>query len=356
MNDKKKEWNDGTLDGIILKIMKSGVSLRASDIRKFLTKYNIKISDKTVSAHIRNLQEFGQTTELFNISSERNGADTEDDDFDLSTKAHIYYTFRSPLSDAQCKMLFDSFARIKGVSNNHRTDIIKFMTCFKSEKYIKDMNSLKDFDDNSCANEELVRNIQSILIALDKSKALKFYYNDYDEHKKLTPRRNNDGNIRSYIVKPLKIAVHLGRYYLICQHLNHDNISNIRIDRMTSVRINKSDIKFPDILENNLSNLQKHLSEHAYMFSGKVINADIVIPISFVNDVIDWFGHSVVIYKCDARHYKISVKADETSLIYWALQYSTTAVVVAPESLVIKISEHLRQASENYNKILLKDN
>ena len=124
---------------------------------------------------------------------------------------------------------------------------------------------------------------------------------------------------------------------------------------MTSVFVNRSNITFPDIPENNLSNLQKHISEHTYMFSDKVINADIVIPISFLNDVIDWFGNSVVIYKYDKQHYRISVKVDETSLIYWALQYSTVAVVIAPESIVVKISEHLQQAANNYNNILMKN-
>ena len=356
ISHSKKEWNDGTLDGIILKILKSHGKLRATDIRKALVQHNIQISDKTVTSHIRNLQEFGQTTGLFSIMTKRKESDTENNDLDLSTKTHIYYTFKSPLSDGQCKMLFDSFARIKGVSNEHRSDIIKFMSCFKNEQSVKAMNTMNDFEDNCCANEELVQNIQKIVLALNNSKALKFNYNDYNEQKKLTPRKDRDGNVRSYIVRPLKIAVHLGRYYLVCQHLNHNNISNIRIDRMTSVIVLKSKITFPDISENNFSNLQKHLSEHIYMFSGKVVNADIVIPKNFLNDIIDWFGNSVVIYKYDSQHYKVSVKVDEISLIYWALQYSAHAVVIAPKSLVIKISEHLKQATNNYNNILMKDN
>ena len=352
----KKEWNDGTLDGIILKILKSNNKLRATDIRKALIRHDIQISDKTVTSHIRNLQEFGQTKGLFSIITKRKESDTENNDSDLVTKTHIYYTFKSPLSDGQCKMLFDSFSRIKGISNEHRSDIIKFMACFKNEQAVKSMNHINDFEDDCGANEELVQNIQKIVFALNNSKAIKFYYNDYNEQKKLTPRKDKDGNIRSYIVRPLKITVHLGRYYLVCQHLNHNNISNIRIDRMTSVFINRSNITFPDIPENDLCSLRKHIPEHTYMFSDKVVNADIVIPKSFLNDVIDRFGNSAVIYKYDSQHYKISVKVDETSLIYWALQYSTIAVVIAPESLVIKISEHLQQAVNNYNNILMKDN
>ena len=357
----KKEWNDGMLDGIILKILKStnkksNNKFRATDIRKALASHNIQISDKTVTSHIRNLQEFGQTTGLFSITAQRNESDTENTDSDLSTKTHIYYTFKSPLSDGHCKMLFDSFARIKGISNTHRSDIIKFMTAFKNEQTIKTMNSMNDFDDDRCANEALVQNVQRILLALNSSKALRFNYNDYNEQKKLFPRRDKDGNPKTYIVRPIKIAVHLGRYYLICQHRNHDNISNIRIDRMTSVMVIKSNITFPDISENGMSNLQKHISEHTYMFSDKVVNADIVISKNFLNDIIDWFGNSVVIYKYDTQHYKVSVKVDEASLIYWALQYSTVAVVISPESLVIKISEHLQQAANNYNNILMKDN
>lgn len=352
----KKEWNDGMLDGMILKILKSHNKLRATDIRKALASYAIQISDKTVTSHIRNLQEFGNTTNLFYIESKRNEFDIDNNDSDLSTKTHIYYTFKSPLSDGQCKMLFDSFSRIKGVSNTHRADIIKFMNSFKNEQSIKTINHLNDFDDDCCANEALVQNVQRIVLAMNSSKALRFNYNDYNEQKELVPRKDNDGNSKTYIVRPIKIAVHLGRYYLICQHRNRDNISNIRIDRMTSVIVLKSKITFPDISENNFSNLQKHLSEHIYMFSGKVVNADIVIPKNFLNDIIDWFGNSVVIYKYDSQHYKVSVKVDEISLIYWALQYSAHAVVIAPKSLVIKISEHLKQATNNYNNILMKDN
>ena len=138
MNDKtnkkishsKKEWNDGMLDGIILKILKSHNKLRATDIRKALVSHDIQISDKTVTSHIRNLQEFGQTTGLFSILEKRNESCNENTDSDISTKTHIYYTFKSPLSDGHCKMLFDSFSRIKGVSNTHRADIIKFMNRF----------------------------------------------------------------------------------------------------------------------------------------------------------------------------------------------------------------------------------
>ena len=342
----EKNWTDAELDGYILDILRGNKSVKVSDIkaRTQNTRFN-NVSPAAIRRHIDNLQQFGELTGFFTISKS-----TEKD---ISSKKQISYTYESALTKSEFRLLFEAFSRIKGVSKKKRDKIINFINNLTPKDFISSLDYINRFREDTEENENLFKHLAIISKAIKNKTAVRFRYNDYHSDKKQYPRKNSDGQDKLYVAYPIKTVVSLGRYYLICRHLNHDNNSHIRIDRMNRV------VEAMDIPKNDnsslLPDLPKHLAEHIYMFAGETISAEFIIPEKLLNDVFDWFGKEVLIRPFDKGRFKVSVRVNEKAMLYWALQYCESVIVTSPPKLVMAITDRLKTAEITYYEVLSKE-
>ena len=141
-----------------------------------------------------------------------------------------------------------------------------------------------------------------------------------------------------------------GRYYLICNKDNYDNVANYRIDRMTSVEMLDTPSKPRSQvagLEEGLK-LEKYLYQHVHMFSGEPEKAEFIIPKSFVSVVIDFFGSHVSFFEREDGSISCNIEVSREALRHWAGQFADIVKVVSPPELVEEIRRDIRKAAENY--------
>lgn len=69
-----------------------------------------------------------------------------------------------------------------------------------------------------------------------------------------------------------------------------------------------------------------------------------------MNGLIDWLGKDFRIRKTDTNgQMEVTLICNETSMFYWALQYSLSVEIVEPISLRKRISEAETEMNKKYN-------
>ena len=90
---------------------------------------------------------------------------------------------------------------------------------FKNNVYVK--NSRKTI------NKQFFLNIEMILEAIQKNRAISFHYMKYNHSKELIKRRD-----KRYSIHPFHIVYANENFYLICLNDHYDELSHYRIDKM----------------------------------------------------------------------------------------------------------------------------
>ena len=167
---------------------------------------------------------------------------------------------------------------------------------------------------------------------------------------KLQPQLNEDGSEKRQVINPYQMVASDGRYYLICNKDNYDNVANYRIDRIMSVKILKTPVKPKNQvtgLENGLK-LQEYVYQHVNMFAGEPEMVEFEIPKKNVSLVIDFFGKHASFFDKGDGTVSCHIKTSREAMKHWAAQFATMVKVISPESLVEEIREEIRAAAENY--------
>lgn len=153
-------------------------------------------------------------------------------------------------------------------------------------------------------------------------------------------------------MNPYQIVANNGRFYLICNYDNHDNVANIRIDRLTNVTMldeKAKPMKAVPELANGLD-LPKHMAEHIYMFHGKSSPIKLTTTVDKMNDLVDWFGTDFRIIKQEDDKITVRINCNEEAMRFWALQYGPYVEVLEPVSLRNTIKADVKAMAEKYSK------
>ena len=186
--------------------------------------------------------------------------------------------------------------------------------------------------------------IAAIDTAISKGKKIAFTYLQYGIDFRLHPKRS-----MKYVVSPYQMFSHRGRYYLVGNCPEYDNISHFRLDRITDVEIlkeNRKPMKAVKGLENGL-NISEYIAEHVYMYTGDSIHVKLRTNENLMDALVDSFGTGFrVSYGEDDDNIIASLKCNPDAFFYWAMQYGQNIEVLEPESM----RDRIRQASLEIHK------
>lgn len=216
----------------------------------------------------------------------------------------------------------------------------------------------------------LKNNLQVIRKAIEADKGagikIAFYFNGYDENKKLKARVDADGNRLRYVANPYYIIMYNGKPYLICAVEPHDNVSIYRIDLMSEItteikpshvqdgvmisekRRPKSEIKGLPI-DWNSKEASGFQTEHLYMYYGKPESISLKIDKDRYTLLHDYFGDRYqFVEHIDDTWDCVEVKCVPDAMISWAMQCSDFVEVLQPKSLRQRIQEKCKSLAERY--------
>ncbi len=308
--------------------------------------YNMTAERKAIKRNLMNLIDFGYEinySESVRMVKGKNGQTEEN--YILSD----FYLERD-FTNSELRLLIDSLLFSKHIPYSQCKELVEKLSGLSNQYFKSRIKYISTLPDNSPQNKQLFYNIDVIDEAIAKHRQIEFNYNRYGTDKKMHPETFPGGGKMVYTVNPYQMVAANGRYYLICNYDKYDNVSNIRIDRITGIKMTdtpaKPQRKVPEI--KNGFNLPKHMAEHVYMYAGESIPVTFRAKKYIVGDVIDWFGKDVTFYDETETEVSVRTTVNENAMCLWAMQYALHVKVLTPQKLRDNIKENLKKAVENY--------
>lgn len=261
-------------------------------------------------------------------------------------------------ADEELRLMIDSLLFSKQIPSDQREALIKKLAGLTSKKFDSRTKYITAQSSNVPMNRELFDNIKVLDKAINTAKKVSFYYTTHVVEgfpyakMKLQARKNNQGQIREYIIKPYQMVATNGRYYLICNNDAYHNLTHFRLDRITDIEILEDEDRKPlqkiaDV--DNRFDLQQYMREHIYMFAGESENVTLRIKKGALGEFVDWFGTENISFTGQTEvDYTVRVKVNVNAMRKWALQYGLHVKVLSPDDLVKAIKEVIAQVMKNY--------
>lgn len=286
------------------------------------------------------------------------------------------------LSFAELNQVIEGVLFLKSIDDESKEKIIRKLITLSSKNFPKYSPYISEntrtiskkiagvFEDSRVDEIALKNNLQVIRTAIEANKGaglkISFYFNGYDENKKLKARVDASGAKLRYVVNPYYIIMYNGKPYLICATEPHDNVAIYRIDLMSEITIEikashakdgkmisekrrpKSEIKgLP--MEWNSKEASKFQTEHLYMYYGKPESISLKIDKDRYTLLHDYFGDRYqFVEHIDDTWDCIEVECVPDAMISWAMQCSDFVEVLQPESLRQRILGKCKSLAERY--------
>lgn len=308
-------------------------------------------------------------------------------DFGLTTEGSKKLQLRSLrynqiLSFAELNQVIEGVLFLKSIDDESKEKIIRKLITLSSKNFPKYSPYISEntrtiskkiagvFEDSRVDEIALKNNLQVIRKAIEADKGagikIAFYFNGYDENKKLKARVDAAGNRLRYVANPYYIIMYNDKPYLICAVEPHDNVSIYRIDLMSEItteikpshvqdgvmisekRRPKSEIKGLPI-DWNSKEASRFQTEHLYMYYGKPEGISLKIDKDRYTLLHDYFGDRYqFVEHIDDTWDCVEVKCVPDAMTSWAMQCSDFVEVLQPESLRQKIQEKCKSLAERY--------
>ncbi|WP_027396093.1 helix-turn-helix transcriptional regulator [Anaerovibrio lipolyticus] len=294
--------------------------------------YEIKCDRRTVKSYIDDLIDMGWQIEHEKGKGEGKGYKLVEREFD----------------DAELRILIDSILFSKIIPTKTAKRLINKLKNFGS-KYFKDKTkhicNLPKL--NHTINTQVMGALDVIIDAIATEKKIQCVYNEVGTDFKLQPQ--NDGN--PYTINPYQMVENNGKFYLVGNMDQFDDVIHLRIDKMTNVKLleeRRKDSKELKEFDANGFNLSKHMAEHISMFSGESDWVEIKTSPKMMTTLVDWFGKNFNIVQEDKDYIVIRVKCNLKAVKYWAIQYGPKVELLKPVDLRKEIKKEIDRMWRKY--------
>ena len=168
---------------------------------------------------------------------------------------------------------------------------------------------------------------------------IRFRYCTYDVNGNLVPRRNGDGDIKTYLADPYHLMYKNSKYYLLCHMHRYDSLSYLHVERIRDLSIEGPDHPLKRTLDSfsptpgQPFDIVRHMNERPYPMDCKATPIHMKIH-GALEPLYDWFADADVV-QTGEREYDVHVVANEHATLWWALQYADSHIIeiLSPASL-----------------------
>ena len=254
-------------------------------------------------------------------------------------------------TDAELRLLIDSLLFSQHLPRSQCNALVEKLKGLSSQYFCSHMKHMSKIREDQTDNRQLFLNIELLDEAIEKRKKVAFHYLEYRTDKRQYPRIRSDGSVREYVVSPYQMAAKEGKYYLICNSDQYDDVANYRMDRICDLIILEESARAFETLKGAggcALNLEDYMKRHVYMYASDDGTARLRIAPFLVSDVIDLFGKDVTFSDENDDGITVTVYANEMSIEQFAKSYVPHVTILGPEALRVKVKGMLEQALEGY--------
>ena len=258
-----------------------------------------------------------------------------------------FYLYQREFEESEIRLLMDAVLASKHIAQNQSNELIDKLSSLSTIHFKKKSRNIINTEyESGNYNQSLFYNIEKIIEATESKKQISLMYNAFDIKKELKPRYKEN-----CIVNPYHMLMNNGRYYLMANFPQYNNMAFLRMDYITDVEETDKDVR-PlteiDGYENGID-LSKLRTNYPYMFSGENVKAKFKTDDKMVGDFIDWFGDKISISECDDGII-VRLTANRNAIIYWSLQYGGRVELIEPIDLRKEIKRNLEEILSKYSE------
>lgn len=256
--------------------------------------------------------------------------------YDIPSKKGYYLRTRE-FTDAELRLLIDGVFTSGAITDKEAHQLVRKLEKYSNRYFKSHVSHIHSTSSGKNAeNQNVLDSIAAIDIAISKGKKISFSYLQYGIDFKLHPKRSI-----KYVVSPYQMVSSKGKYYLVGNYDEYDDISHYRLDRITDVEIlkeNRKPMKTIKGLENGF-NISKYVAERVYMYSGDSIHIKLRTNENLLDALIDSFGKEFRISFGKEDDIIVDLKCNPDAFFYWALQFGQNIEVLEPESMRKRIMQ-----------------
>lgn len=265
--------------------------------------------------------------------------------YDIVAKQGYYLNTRD-FTDAELRLLIDSIFTSGAISDKDAHSLVKKLERYSNKYFKAHVSHIHSTSSGKNTDNPMVMDSIAIIDeAISKGRQISFSYLQYGIDFKLHPKRN-----QKYVVSPYQMISNRGKYYLIANVEEYENLSHYRLDRIANVEILKDKnkpIKSIHGYERGL-NLKDYLAEHFYMYSGESIHIKLKAHENLMDNLIDSFGKDFRVVPEGENEIIVSLKCNPDTFFYWAMQYGLNIEVLEPESMRERIQSACKEIEKKY--------
>ncbi len=202
---------------------------------------------------------------------------------------------------------------------------------------------------NKCDNEEIYYIIDMLDDAISNRKKVSFRYST----RKIDKENKKSYTTKSFVVSPYALIWKDDRYYLVCNKSSHDNLMNLRLDRIRNINVLDEDARpVSECSEYNESlDPADYSSKMFNMFSGKVETVTLRCHLDLREQILDRFGPRIPLTAVDIQHFETNVEAAVSDgFVSWIMQFGNMIKVISPVYLAEMVRDKAQKITEIYNK------
>lgn len=200
---------------------------------------------------------------------------------------------------------------------------------------------------NKCDNEEIYYIIDLLDDAISAKQQVRFKY----KTRKIDKENKKSYTSKVFVVSPYALIWKDDRYYLVCNKESHDNLMNLRLDRIRNI----TPLDIPARPVSECSEYKDHFDPADYsskmfnMFSGKVDTVTLRCHLDLREQILDRFGPSVPLTAVDISHFETDVQAAVSDgFVSWIMQFGDMIKVIKPDYLAEMVREKAQKIAELY--------
>lgn len=303
--------------------------LSATDIkRKIKEEYDIDIDTRTIRRNINLLK--------YKL------------EYDISTRNENgkgYYMLRNPDTDfepGEIRAIIDTFSYANYIVPSIAKNIIK--KC-KNLQNVYENKKIENYiiyaNDTKTDNMEVIKNIEDIVVAIDKSHKIKFEYWKYEMNEKIEKTI-----VSKPIVSPYAIVYDKQQFYLIAIKEGNKQFFHYRLDRIR----NLEEINEKISIKKSKEQIEDFAQSSVEAFGGEKEEIEAVCANFLLDTIFDQFGKNITIIKNDKETFRVIVDTSTRGFKMWAMRNIDCVEVIRPESLRNEMKEIIKEASKKYEK------
>ena len=257
---------------------------------------------------------------------------------------HGYYVASREFELPELKLLVDSVQSSKFITHKKAMTLIKKIESLTSA-YEAQLLNRQVFVKNriKTMNESIYYNVDAIHAGIAGNRKIRFHYFEYTVGKERRFRRDGAW----YVISPFALTWDDENYYLVAYDTQAGIIKHFRVDKMADIEMTDEERDGGEAYA--ALDMAVYARKVFGMFSGEETTVHLRFENHLVGAVLDRLGREVMLVPDGDDHFTLCTDVVVSPQFFaWMVGFGASACILAPQSVVDGMKEHLRAVAAQY--------